>query len=363
LGVSIIVTSLDLDIHRVVYDDGKEGTTGEFQRNEAIISQRDGEIQNLTNCFIDTPDQANSFHANHTCYISITLRRDVTGTTHIFYELSGFYQNHRRFVSSIDRTQFTDEWRPGIPLPACAPMENVVSAACIAGNCNHPVKTRQVFPCGLVANTMFNDIFWLHEGILPDGSRLTRKDLQQNNIARKYVGHNFKNPSWNYSLDEYLPVWNNPNLSRIIPPLYGDRSPHITKDYTNSTAWVEEPSMDNIGLENEHWRVWVELAANQPFRKTYGKIEKNLPAGTKLIFAVQSNFFVRSFGGSKALVLAKISWFGSENYTLGGFFLMTSLIFFIATVFFSIRACKNPRPLGNASALAWKHPQARQKIE
>jgi hypothetical protein len=121
--------------------------------------------------------------------------------------------------------------------------------------------------------------------------------------------------------------------------------------------------MDNIGLENEHWRVWVELAANQPFRKTYGKIEKNLPAGTKLIFAVQSNFFVRSFGGSKALVLAKISWFGSENYTLGGFFLMTSLIFFIATVFFSIRACKNPRPLGNASALAWKHPQARQKIE
>ncbi|POM80168.1 Protein Kinase [Phytophthora palmivora] len=180
-------------------------------------------------------------------------------------------------------------------------------------------------------------------------------------IARTYAAHNNKNPTWNVSTDAYLPVWLNPNMSLIVPPPTGPTSSQIADDYTNSTAWVHDAlDLDygvGVGLENEFWRVWVEGAAMRPFRKPYGRIEHDLPAGTNLTFAVQSNFFVRSFSGSKALVIEEVGWFGSANYVLGAFFLGIGGIFCVAAIFFTGRKLHNPRPLGDATALAWKKKQ------
>lgn len=352
LGVAIVYTSTTLTTLRVVYD-GDEG----------YAVQPDGNISQFNNCRLDSPADANSFHANHTCFVSMTLPNDVQSPVRVFYELDRYYQNHRRFVSSMIRAQFTDEWRPnaGWSMLECPPMKSVVSELCTVGDCESPddAKQRDFFPCGIVANTLFNDIFWLHEGTLPSGEKLTRTDLVSKGIGRIYAAHNNKNPTWDLSTDTYLPVWLNPNTSRIIPPPTGPTAPHITEDYTNSTAWVHDAVDPNFGVgtgvENEFWRVWVEGAAMHPFRKPYGRIERDLPAGTTLTFAVQSNFFVRSFSGTKALVLEQVGWFGSTNYILGGFFLAIGGVFLVAGIFFTGRRLHSPRPLGDASALAWKH--------
>ncbi|ETI42732.1 hypothetical protein F441_12181 [Phytophthora nicotianae CJ01A1] len=352
LGILIVYTSGTLTTLRVVYD-GNE---------EAQATQPGGNITQLANCRLDSPKDGNSFHADHTCYVHLKLPNDIKSPARIFYELDGYYQNHRRFVSSVIRTQFTDEWRPetAISTLECYPMKTTTSELCTVGSCEptSAAKQREYFPCGIVASTLFNDIFWLHEGVLPSGEKLTRTDMTSRGIARTYAAHNNKNPTWNVSTDAYLPVWLNPNMSRIIPPLASSTAPHITSDYTNSTAWVHD-ALDpdygvGVGLENEFWRVWVEGAAMHPFRKPYGRIEHDLPAGTTLTFAVQSNFFVRSFGGAKALVLEEVGWFGSTNYILGGFFLGVGAIFAVAGIFFTGRKLYNPRALGDASALAWK---------
>ncbi|KAG2516568.1 hypothetical protein BBO99_00008254 [Phytophthora kernoviae] len=359
LGVAIVYTSGTLTKLRVVYD-GDEGT----QASDAV--QLDGNISLLSNCRLDSPDDANSFHANHTCYVSLTLPNDIRSPVRIFYELDMYYQNHRRFVSSVIREQFTDEWRPdaGYTMIECPPMKTVVSELCSVGDCEDPETAveREYFPCGIVANTMFNDIFWLHEGVLPSGKNLTRTDIVSKGIARNYAAHNNKNPTWNLSTEFYLPVWLNPKMSRIIPPPGGPTAPHITENYTNSTAWVHD-ALDadfgvGTGVENEFWRVWVEGAAMHPFRKPYGRIEQDLPAGTTLVFAVQSNFFVRTFSGSKALILEEVGWFGSANYVLGVFFLVIGGIFLVAAIFFTGRKLHSPRTLGDAAALVWKRKKA-----
>lgn len=359
LGIAIVLTSSALTTVRVVYDGGSD--TNSSDRQEAVVHQQHSDVVNLTNCLLDTPAMANSFHANHTCYVTITLPEAIASPAHVYYELTGFHQHHRRFVSSLDRTQFTDEWREGIPITMCAPLEKLESELCTVGVCDAASKReRKVFPCGIVANTMFNDIFWLHEGVLPNSTAtLGRTDLVSKGVARTYPSHNAKNPTWTMNVAEYLPVWLNPNFSRIIAPVSGDMTPHITSDYSNSTAWVHDPLDPTVGVgtgvENEHWRVWVDGAATQPFRKAYGRIERDLPAGTKLVFAVQSNFFVRSFGGSKALVVSELSWIGSENVALGIFYLAVGSVFGVAGVLFAVRKCTNPRPLGDTTYLDWKH--------
>lgn len=362
LGVAVLATSASLHTVRVVYDDGDSGNL--TNRGEALAVQPHATVSQLENCLLDSPDAANQFHANNTCFVTITLAKNVSGPVHVSYELSNYYQHHRRFVSSMDRTQFTGEWTPDVSISACAPLETVESQRCVAGACDSAsTKTRELFPCGIVANTMFNDIFWLHDGVLPSGERLTRTDLNSHGIARTYPTHNTKNPTWGIDAsDDYLPVWNNPNMSRIVAPVTGDRAVHITSDYTNSTAWVVDP-LDatqgvGVGVENEFWRSWVEGAAVQPFRKAYGRIERDeLPAGTVLVFAVQSNFFVRSFAGKKALVVGELGWFGSENVPLGGFFVAVGAVFFAAGAFFALRKCRGSRSLGDATSLDWKHRQ------
>lgn len=365
LGIAIVLTSSSMTTMRVVYDGGSD--TDWTDRGDALAQQEHGEVTNLTNCLLDTPKMANSFHADHTCYITMTLPEAIVGNTYVYYEIAGYHQHHRRFVSSVDRTQFIDTWRENIAITMCAPLEELESEFCDVGTCDPASKrVRKAFPCGIVANTMFNDIFWLHEGVLPNGTgTLGPTDLISKGAARTYASHNSKNPTWAVDLAKYLPVWHNPNFSRIIPPVSGDMRPYLTPDYTNSTAWVHDPLDPDAGVgtgvENEHWRVWVEGAANQPFRKAYGKIARDLPAGTKLVFAVQSNFFVRSFGGSKALVVGERSWMGSENYPLGVFFLAVGSIFGLAGALFSVRKCTHPRPLGDPRFLDWKHEASRNK--
>jgi hypothetical protein len=40
------------------------------------------------------------------------------------------------------------------------------------------------------------------------------------------------------------------------------------------------------GVTNEHFIVWMRTAGLPTFRKLYGKIDQDLPAGTQLSFAI-----------------------------------------------------------------------------
>ena len=72
------------------------------------------------------------------------------------------------------------------------------------------------------------------------------------------------------------------------------------------------------------------------FRKLYGKLDKDLKAGTYYLH-VQNNYDVSSFKGNKSFVMSTTNILGGQNYFLaicyiivGALCLMFGIIFFIA---------------------------------
>lgn len=69
----------------------------------------------------------------------------------MYYRLTSFYQNHRRYVKSMDSDQLKGK---------------AVSASTLNGGDCKPLATigsdnKIVYPCGLIANSMFNGMLRL----------------------------------------------------------------------------------------------------------------------------------------------------------------------------------------------------------
>jgi hypothetical protein len=67
----------------------------------------------------------------------------------IFYGLSNFYQNHRQYVESKDDQQL---------LGALGPVSNACEPFARYPDQNNMGMTKQVVPCGAIANSFFDGI-------------------------------------------------------------------------------------------------------------------------------------------------------------------------------------------------------------
>ncbi len=67
----------------------------------------------------------------------------------MYYRLTNFYQNHRRYVKSFDADQLKGKAVPADVLKTsnCKPMD--------------VVDGKIIYPCGLIANSLFNGNYFL----------------------------------------------------------------------------------------------------------------------------------------------------------------------------------------------------------
>lgn len=77
------------------------------------------------------------------CQIDFQLNRDMVGHVFMYYGLSNYYQNHRRYVKSRDDDQMLGRLGAA-PSTDCAPFSHTDDNIAIA-------------PCGAIANSLFND--------------------------------------------------------------------------------------------------------------------------------------------------------------------------------------------------------------
>ncbi|CAN0542736.1 unnamed protein product, partial [Ectocarpus sp. 12 AP-2014] len=69
----------------------------------------------------------------------------MKGPIYVYYELRKFYQNHRSYVKSRSFDQLKGGVSKLVPGEGiCSPLESI--------------DTLDLNPCGLVANSMFNDV-------------------------------------------------------------------------------------------------------------------------------------------------------------------------------------------------------------
>ena len=100
--------------------------------------------------------------------------------------------------------------------------------------------------------------------------------------------------------------------------------------------------------------VWMRTAALPKFRKIYGKINGPFTKGKTLSFDILSKFEVRSFDGSKSIVLSTVSPIGGKNTYIGSAFLVVGCISILLTVLFIVKhLTSDRRKLGDTNLLRW----------
>ncbi|XP_076810680.1 cell cycle control protein 50A-like [Clavelina lepadiformis] len=276
--------------------------------------------EEYTNCFsLENPSMTCSiFRGNSTfapeqctCQMNINVTSDMQGTVYVYYGLTNFFQNHRRYVKSRDDMQLVGEPTTVSTVSSdCSPFDKVTELR------NGVNVTLPIAPCGAIANSLFNDTYTLTK---PDSSSL--------NISRTGI-------AWD---TDHTLKFNNPcdNLTECFEetakPVYWQRS----------VIQLDPDTPDNNGYKNEAFEVWMRTAAFPTFRKPYGRIVGGLPAGIYNL-TINYTYPVAEFHGTKRFILATTSWMGGKNNFLGiAYITVGTCSFVVAIALCFLHYCSN----------------------
>lgn len=176
------------------------------------------------------------------CHLRFNIPEEMGAPVLFYYHLTNFHQNHRRYVDSFDPDQLKGSARSydAIAGSKCTPLYG-------DKNSNKPY-----YPCGLIANSMFNDTFtnpmWLNPPSTPDNKELTVP----------YVMSNNSNIAWASDQALYGPTGYKPS-DCIPPPNWKERYPN---GYTDQSP---PPDLKNW----QAFQVWMRTAGLPNFSKLY----------------------------------------------------------------------------------------------
>ena len=171
------------------------------------------------------------------CTLKFTIPNDLKPPVLLYYRLTNFYQNHRRYVKSLNTDQLKGK---AVPLPTIK-----------GGSCDplryDNVTQRPYYPCGLIANSLFNDTF---ENITLLNVRNSNQESRRYNMTNKGI-------AWNSDRALYGPTQY--KIEDIaVPPNWIERWP--TGNYTAANP---PPDLDAY----EEFHVWMRSAGLPAFSK------------------------------------------------------------------------------------------------
>ena len=292
-------------------------------------------------CSITAQNQGRS------CQLDFIIKEDVDGPLYVYYGLTNFYQNHRLYVKSQSVKQLlNEEFSMKDVETQCAPM--------VYNN-----ESKLFYPCGLIANSFFNDKIWFDY----TNSGVNVKAMDETGIAWDSDFEKFKQPTgFDYKevasaavtcgavgLPNDCKLYTNPTTGTSYRYWYPNED---TTEYMYEKYY---PLIDPTkGLQDEHFMVWMRTAALPKFRKLYGRIDGKFTKGQVLRFGVQANFEVKSFDGSKSLIISTINNMGGKNPYLGTAFVVVGALSFLLTIMFVAKhVFSEKRKLGDTNLLRW----------
>jgi len=254
------------------------------------------------------------------CTITFQLPVNFSGPVYMYYALTNYYQNHRRYVSSFSAGQLQgQDLSVGDISTDCTPLVSLRNAA---------NETLPIYPCGLIANSVFNDTL---------------------DLTPVYMSGSYGDKGAIYVFDDSNIAWPS------------DVSKYINTAYTPQQAlpppnWAKYNGTYNGGMYNistdQHLMVWMRTAGLPNFRKLYAKCSSLMPEGTYSM-TVSTRYPVMSFSGTKAVVLSTTSWLGGKNPFLGIAYIVVGVLCLVLGIGFLIRHVVKPRKLGDTSLLSW----------
>ena len=212
------------------------------------------------------------------CTVTFAVTSSIQKPVYLYYAIEGYHQNHRIYVKSRSPKQLAGKVYQPHELTECEPITTVkdLDISSIKLDPSSPAN-----PCGLIAKSFFQDTFSFVNGL----------NIIENGIA-----------------------WPS------------DRS----GKYANSNNWK---NLQWHSVEDEHFMVWMRVAATSNFRKLWGIINETLEVG-EYVVEIHEKMNFSAFGGKKFLVLSNANEFGGKNTILvyaffisGGLAALWTLVF------------------------------------
>lgn len=252
------------------------------------------------------PVFGNGTSGTQVCPITLEVKEQMKAPVYVYYELTNYYQNHRRYVKSRNDAQLR-----GDPPTSESKLEDCTPRISSGGSSD---PNSFFLPCGLIAWSRFNDTFSLRRP-----STNAEVPWTKDGVA------------WESDLKE---KFNNPPAN----------SPGIR---------LTNPDGSILNFEDPDFVVWMRTAGLPHFRKLYRVINTDLNPGVYTM-VIDSRFPVKQFEGTKSVVLSTTSWMGGKNSFLGlAYIIVGSLCFLLGTIFL-IANIARPRNLGDQRYLVWQ---------
>ncbi|KZV94054.1 Lem3/Cdc50 [Exidia glandulosa HHB12029] len=263
--------------------------------------------------------------ATKTCNVRFELPADLGKPVFLYYKLTNFYQNHRRYVRSLSTDQLQGKFQDADALDNsdCKPLGV------------DPASNKPIYPCGLIANSMFNDTIGQPILLNPAG----------NNAPNKTYEFSYKGIAWPGEKNKYK---DDPgfDVNSVVPP------PNWREIWPEYNTTVGLPKL----ASDEHFQNWMRTAGLPTFTKLYGRNDnEGMTKGTYVIPIVM-NFPVEQFGGTKSIVISTVAWIGGKNPFLGWAYIATAGLFMLLALAGTVRHCIRPRKLGDMTLLSWNQP-------
>lgn len=266
------------------------------------------------------------------CSLQFDIPESMGPPVLFYYHLTNFYQNHRRYVNSFVDTQLSGKsfTAGSIKDSDCSPMDVDDDG-------------KPYYPCGLIANSLFNDTF--SSPVL-----LNVQGGSSNNET--YVMQNSSNIAWSSDKALYGNFPSSMSYSDVaVPPNWVHRFPN---GYTDSNP---PPNLST----DEAFMVWMRTAGLPTFSKLAQRNDTAaMSAGTYQV-DILDFFPVATFHGTKSIVLSTRTVMGGRNPFLGIAYLVVGGICILLGVVFLVTHIIHPRKLGDHTYLSWNNqPAARQ---
>ena len=106
----------------------------------------------------------------HEWKIEADIKWNIQSNVFLYYKLENFYQNHRRMIKSRDDVQLLAKTKETIEKPGRSLVHETLTQTnklfsdkeCYINKPKEDIT--HVFPCGAMANSMFNDTIFMYDG-------------------------------------------------------------------------------------------------------------------------------------------------------------------------------------------------------
>lgn len=170
------------------------------------------------------------------CTLGFQIPVDIAPPVYIYYRLTNYYQNHRRYVKSFWQDQLNGKAVKYDDLSMCDPLRTPAD--------DH---SKIYYPCGLIANSYFNDSYAAPVLLDPSGSGAASQRYNMTN----------QNIAWSSDADLYGATTAYSNDDIVPPPNWGTMYPN---NYTNE---YPPPNLKEWG----EFQNWMRTAGLPTFSK------------------------------------------------------------------------------------------------